>query len=116
MLHADIRRQTASAAARSIAAAAKTSADELLVERIALGDRLAMEALFARHRTPVYRWLVRFVNDAALAEDLLSEVFLDVWRQGWPVRRALDRLDMAYVYCPLQGSCGAPSPDRCEAR
>ena len=53
MLHADIRRQTATAAARSIAAAAKTSADELLVERIALGDRLAMEALFARHRTPV---------------------------------------------------------------
>jgi len=54
----------------------------LLVERIALGDRLAMEALFARHRTPVYRWLVRFVNDAPLAEDLLSEVFLDVWRQA----------------------------------
>ena len=82
MLHADIRRQTATAAARSIAAAAKTSADELLVERIALGDRLAMEALFARHRTPVYRWLVRFVNDAPLAEDLLSDVFLDVWRQA----------------------------------
>jgi len=82
MLHADIRRQTATAAARSIAAAATTSADELLVERIALGDRLAMEALFARHRTPVYRWLVRFVNDAPLAEDLLSEVFLDVWRQA----------------------------------
>src|SRR4029077_20794388 len=82
MLHADIRRQTATAAARSIAAAVKTSADELLVERISLGDRPAMEALFARHRTPVYRWLVRFVNDALLTEDLLSEVFLDVWRQA----------------------------------
>jgi RNA polymerase sigma-70 factor (ECF subfamily) len=34
------------------------------------------------NRTPVYRWLVRFVNDAPLAEDLLSEVFLDVWRQA----------------------------------
>jgi RNA polymerase sigma-70 factor (ECF subfamily) len=43
-----------------------------------------MQALFARHRTPVYRWLLRFVSDATLAEDLLSEVFLDVWRQaGW---------------------------------
>ena len=82
MLHADIRRQTATAAARSIAAAAKISADELLVERIALGDRVAMEALFARHRTSVYRWLVRFVNNTPLAEDLLSEVFLDVWRQA----------------------------------
>ena len=72
MLHADIRPQAAAAAAQSIAATAKTSTDELLVERIARGDRLAMQALFARHRTPVYRWLVRFVNDAPLAEDLLS--------------------------------------------
>ena len=82
MLHADIRPQAAAAAAQSIAATATTSTDELLVERIARGDRLAMQALFARHRTPVYRWLVRFVNDAPLAEDLLSEVFLDVWRQA----------------------------------
>ena len=82
MLHADIRPQAAAAAARSIAAAAKTLTDELLVERIAFGDRVAMQALFARHRTPVYRRLIRFVNDAPLAEDLLSEVFLDVWRQA----------------------------------
>ena len=82
MLHADIRPQAAAAAARSVAAAAKTLTDELLVERIAFGDLVAMQALFARHRTPVYRWLIRFVNDAPLAEDLLSEVFLDVWRQA----------------------------------
>ena len=41
-----------------------------------------MQALFARHRTYVYRWLLRFVSNEALAEDLLSEVFLDVWRQA----------------------------------
>jgi hypothetical protein len=33
-----------------------------LIERIAAGDQLAMKALFARHRTPVYRWLLRFVS------------------------------------------------------
>jgi RNA polymerase sigma-70 factor, ECF subfamily len=82
MLNAYIRPQAAAAAAPSLAAAAQTSADELLVERIASGDRLAMQALFARHRTSVYRWLLRFVSDATLAEDLLSEVFLDVWRQA----------------------------------
>jgi RNA polymerase sigma-70 factor (ECF subfamily) len=82
MLHAVIRPQAAAGAAQSISAAAKTSTDELLVERIACGDRLAMQALFTRHRTPVFRWLVRFVNDAPLAEDLLSEVFLGVWRQA----------------------------------
>src|SRR5262245_18631459 len=41
-----------------------------------------MQALFARHRTSVYRWLLRFVSNETLAEDLLSEVFLDVWRQA----------------------------------
>jgi RNA polymerase sigma-70 factor (ECF subfamily) len=41
-----------------------------------------MQALFARHRTYIYRWLLRFVTNETLAEDLLSEVFLDVWRQA----------------------------------
>jgi RNA polymerase sigma-70 factor, ECF subfamily len=50
--------------------------------RIAGGDQLAMRTLFARHRTSLYRWLVRMTGDGALAEDLLSEVFLDVWRQA----------------------------------
>jgi DNA-directed RNA polymerase specialized sigma24 family protein len=30
----------------------------------------------------LYRWLFRLVGDEPLAEDLLSEVFLDVWRQA----------------------------------
>jgi RNA polymerase sigma-70 factor (ECF subfamily) len=60
----------------------ENSSDEALIKRIAAGDRLAMQTLFARHRVAVYRWLLRLVNDEALAEDLLSEVFLDVWRQA----------------------------------
>jgi RNA polymerase sigma-70 factor (ECF subfamily) len=39
-----------------------------------------MRALFAGYRVRVYRWLLHLVNDEALAEDVLSEVFLDVWR------------------------------------
>jgi Sigma-70 region 2 len=60
------------------AAAGETSSDESLVEQIAAGSKLAMRALFARHRTYVYRWLLRFVSNETLAEDLLSEVFLDM--------------------------------------
>ena len=56
--------------------------DEILVERIAAGDKLAMQVLFARHRTPVYRWLLRFVGNETVAEDLLSDVFFDVWQQA----------------------------------
>jgi RNA polymerase sigma-70 factor (ECF subfamily) len=78
-----IRPQSAVAALPAGAAAgAENSSDEMLVNRIAAGDKLAMQALFARHRTAVYRWLRRFVSNEALAEDVLSEVFLDVWRQA----------------------------------
>jgi RNA polymerase sigma-70 factor (ECF subfamily) len=71
-----------SAAAVPTTAAGEPSSDEMLVARIAGGDRLAMQTLFARYRTPVYRWLVRLVGNETVAEDLLSDVFLDVWRQA----------------------------------
>jgi len=70
------------AAAPGKAAACETSSDEMLIERIAEGDQLAMRTLFGRHRVALYRWLLRLVRDEALAEDLLSDVFLDVWRQA----------------------------------
>jgi RNA polymerase sigma-70 factor, ECF subfamily len=71
-----------SAAAAPATAAGKASSDEMLIARIAGGDRLAMQTLFARHRTAVYRWLLRLVGNETVAEDLLSDVFLDVWRQA----------------------------------
>ena len=64
------------------AAARESSSDKTLIRRIAAGDQSAMRALFARYRVALYRWLLRFVDDGASAEDLLSEVFLDVWRQA----------------------------------
>ena len=67
---------------RTQRAAPEISSDEMLIRRIAEGDQLAMRTLFGRHRVPLYRWLLRLVGDEALAEDLLSDVFLDVWRQA----------------------------------
>lgn len=63
-------------------AADKSSSDETLITRIAGGDQLAMRTLFARHQVRLYRFLVRIVRDETLAEDLLSDVFLDVWRRA----------------------------------
>jgi RNA polymerase sigma-70 factor, ECF subfamily len=56
--------------------------DAALIARIATGDRLAMQALFARHKTRVYRFMLRLLGDAASADDLTSEVFLAVWRNA----------------------------------
>ena len=75
--------RTGSAAARpEHAAAREIASDEVLIRRIAGGDQLAMQTLFVRHRVALYRWLLRLVGDEALAEDLLSNVFIDVWRHA----------------------------------
>ena len=57
-------------------------ADELLIGRIAKGDRLAMQVLFARHHVRIYRFVLRLLRDEMAAEDVISDVFMDVWLQA----------------------------------
>lgn len=49
--------------------------DDELMLRYRGGDAVAFEALYRRHRAPLYRFLLRQLGDAAQAE----EVFQDVW-------------------------------------
>jgi RNA polymerase sigma factor (sigma-70 family) len=56
--------------------------DKALIRSIVAGDKSAMRILFARHNVRVYRFLLRFVSDKSTADDLVSELFLDVWRQA----------------------------------
>ena len=58
------------------------TADETLIQSIAAGDRQAMKVLFARHNVRLYRFVLRMVREEAAAEDLVSEVFLEVWRHA----------------------------------
>jgi len=59
-----------------------SNSDEALIAKIASGNRLAMQVLYARHHTRIYRFILRLVGNDASAEDLTSEVFLSVWRQA----------------------------------
>jgi RNA polymerase sigma-70 factor (ECF subfamily) len=67
-------------AARQSIIAAQATSDEMLLESIADGGRPAMHILYARHNVRVYRFILRIVRDSTMAEDLVSQVFLDVWR------------------------------------
>jgi len=53
-----------------------------LIQAIAQRDKHAMQALFAQHRLRVYRFALRLVDDKDAAEDLVSDVFLEVWRHA----------------------------------
>jgi RNA polymerase sigma-70 factor, ECF subfamily len=56
--------------------------DEALIAAIAEGDRAAMRILYNRHQVRVFRFVARLVDDAASAEDVVSEAFIEVWRQA----------------------------------
>jgi RNA polymerase sigma-70 factor (ECF subfamily) len=56
--------------------------DEALIKAIAAGDQPAMRTLYNRHNDRVFRFIVQLVTDTGRAEDLASEVFLDVWSQA----------------------------------
>jgi len=63
------------------------------LQQFSHGDLDAFEALFRRHQTEVYGWIVRIVRDPASAEELTVETF-------WRIYRAHARFDPARSFRP----------------
>ena len=68
-------------------AAVRAPSDEDLIEAIAAGNRRAMELLFVRHNVRIHRFISRITGNVSLAEDTVSEVFLEVWRGAGAFKR-----------------------------
>ena len=64
------------------AAAPDDETDAAAMLRFAGGDAEAFDLLYVRHGLAVWRYLLRHVRDAALADDLLQDVWFAVARQG----------------------------------
>jgi RNA polymerase sigma-70 factor, ECF subfamily len=58
------------------------TADVALLTSIAGGDEQALAQLYDRYRGILFGLLVRILNSREEAEDVLQEVFLQVWRQA----------------------------------
>ena len=77
-----------------------TTPDSQLLEQAREYDTRALAEIYDRYATPIYRYLYRYLGDAAQAEDLTSEVFLKLLQvlntrraprerlQGWLYRVA----------------------------
>lgn len=57
-------------------------ADRSLVALVQEGDASALEALYERYGRPCYSLARRVLGDATLAQDVVQEVFLTVWRDA----------------------------------
>lgn len=67
----------------SLQARTSPTRDDLdLIAAIAGGDRSALEALYDRYASVVYRMALRIVKNQELAEDIVQEVFWRVWRRS----------------------------------
>jgi RNA polymerase sigma-70 factor (ECF subfamily) len=74
--------------------------DEILIARVARGDRAALETLYDRHAATVMGICLKIMVERAAAEDVLQETFWRVWQNastyqpqrgsftGWMVRIA----------------------------
>ena len=56
--------------------------DTDLVRRVAAGDRVALRRIHDRFQRPLIGYLLRFVRDHAVAEELAAEVMVGIWRQA----------------------------------
>jgi RNA polymerase sigma-70 factor, ECF subfamily len=81
-MYVDFSQPAFASPVRARPAPLQAATDEALISRIAACDRDAMRALYLRHHVRVFRFVIRLVRNQAVAEDIISDVFLDVWRQA----------------------------------
>src|SRR5215469_9786036 len=71
-----------------------SSSDEALLEKLRMQDHAAMAALFNRYGSMVYSVALRVLKDPSGAEDVMQEVFFQVWQSP-------------QAFVPRRGSLGA---------
>lgn len=63
----------------TLAVAIPTTDTELL-RQVAAGDEAAFAELYDLYAPAIYNYLLRLVNESAVAEEIVQEVFLAMWR------------------------------------
>src|SRR5690625_3255128 len=71
----------------------KTQTDELLLEYICRGNRLAFDELYRRYWMTLYDAAFKRLNDQQLTEDIIQDIFIQIW-----IRRKVLSIDNVAAY------------------
>ena len=66
---------------KAILLASKAAEDAALLAKVEQGDQEAMAALFDRYSGIVYSVALRVLKDTGLAEDVMQEIFIQIWKK-----------------------------------
>lgn len=67
--------------------------DPVLLAKIREGDEQALARLFQKHSKLVFSVAMRVLNDREDAEDVLQEIFMQVWRKPFELREDQQSLE-----------------------
>jgi RNA polymerase sigma-70 factor (ECF subfamily) len=67
---------------KTSAVLASQASDEALIRAIAKGDKGAIGTLYVRHSARIARFIMRIVRNESSVDEIVNEVFLDVWRRA----------------------------------
>jgi len=84
--------------------------DDELLARVAAGDAAALTALFRRHQPGIFRFGIHMSGSAAIADDIVQEVFLVVMRDAG--RYETGRGSVTAWLCGIARNCVRQRLDR----
>lgn len=74
--HSSLKRRS-----RSVSTPIESTADSVLMEAIAGGDDAALAMIYDRYSAILYGMLIRILRDKHAAEEVLQDLFLQIWRK-----------------------------------
>ena len=69
----------------------KIQQEQILIAKLQQKDRLAYEELYDRYSAAIYGVVLRMLREESLAEDVLQETFIRVWRKIFTYDRSKGR-------------------------
>lgn len=72
--------------------------DDFWVKNIQKGDERAFEILFKKYYLPLTRFTWRYVNSKAIAEELIQELFANLWEKRNDWEMDTEKSIRAYLY------------------